>query len=103
MLGCHSAAEWNFWMSDDVASSCPRPTKLRARGETKSQQIKEKLRTIKPGDDIVTGVRAIDTAGHTPGHISIEVASGRDGMIVLGECADTPHDFLRAPSMMPGG
>src|SRR5262249_37707320 len=37
------------------------------------------------GADIVTGVRAIDTAGHTPGHISIEISAGSETVVVLGD------------------
>jgi glyoxylase-like metal-dependent hydrolase (beta-lactamase superfamily II) len=44
----------------------------------------DKLKTVKPGDDIIAGVRVVDTSGHTPGHISLEVAGG-DGLIVVGD------------------
>jgi len=41
---------------------------------------------LKPGDDIVTGLRVLDTAGHTPGHISLEMAGG-DGLIISADAA----------------
>ena len=39
--------------------------------------VKDRVTMLKPGDDIVTGISAIDTAGHTPGHISLR--GGRRG------------------------
>jgi glyoxylase-like metal-dependent hydrolase (beta-lactamase superfamily II) len=46
------------------------------------------VKIVKPGEDIVTGLRVLDTAGHTPGHISLEPAGG-DGLIVVGDAV--PH------------
>jgi glyoxylase-like metal-dependent hydrolase (beta-lactamase superfamily II) len=38
-------------------------------------RIKEKVTMVKPEQEIMPGVRVVGTPGHTPGHISIEVAS----------------------------
>jgi glyoxylase-like metal-dependent hydrolase (beta-lactamase superfamily II) len=48
--------------------------------------IKDRVIMVKPGDDIVTGLRAIDTAGHAPGHISLEMTGG-DGLIISADAA----------------
>ena len=97
-----SAAEWNFWMSDDVASKLPEDRQNFAPGAKRNlSRIKEKLRTIRPGEDIVTGIRAIDTSGHTPGHLSIEVASGRDAIIVLADALTHPTISFAHPEWMP--
>ena len=37
------------------------------------------------GDEVVAGVRAIDTAGHTPGHVSFLAESGGDKIIIAGD------------------
>ena len=37
------------------------------------------------GDEVVAGVRAIDTSGHTPGHVSFLVESGGDKIIIAGD------------------
>ena len=86
-----SAAEWNFWMADDVASRLPEDRQNFAPGARRNLgAIKDKLRMIDPGGDIAPGMRAIDTSGHTPGHISIELASGNDALIVLGDALTHP-------------
>ena len=97
-----AAAEWNFWMADDAASKLPADRQNFAPGARRNlNKIKEKLRTIEPGEDIVTGVRAIDTSGHTRGHISIEIASGRDAVIVLADALTHPTISFAHPEWMP--
>src|SRR5262245_40004331 len=77
--------EWNFWMAEDVANRLPENFRRFALGAKRDfSRIKDRLQTLKPGDEIVSGVRVLDTAGHTPGHISLEIA-GSDGLIVVGD------------------
>ncbi len=38
--------------------------------------FKDRVNLVKPGEDIVAGMRVLDTDGHTPGHISLELAGG---------------------------
>jgi hypothetical protein len=47
--------------------------------------IRDRLHLIAPGADIASGIRAIDTAGHTAGHISVEIASGNEIALVLAD------------------
>jgi glyoxylase-like metal-dependent hydrolase (beta-lactamase superfamily II) len=97
-----SAAEWNFWMAEDVASRLPVERQNFAPGAKRNlNAIKDKVWMIKPGDDIVTGVRAIDTSGHTPGHLSIEIASGRDAVIVLADALTHAIISFAHPEWMP--
>lgn len=80
-----SAAEWNFWMADDVLSKIPENFRLFALGAKRDlSRIKDKLMTLKPDDEIVSGLRLMATFGHTPGHVSVEVA-GADGLVIAGD------------------
>jgi glyoxylase-like metal-dependent hydrolase (beta-lactamase superfamily II) len=77
--------EWDFWMAEDVVKKLPENFQRFALGAKRDlSRIKDKLKTVKPGDDIVNGVRILDTSGHTPGHISLEIAGG-EGLIVVGD------------------
>jgi glyoxylase-like metal-dependent hydrolase (beta-lactamase superfamily II) len=44
----------------------------------------------------VPGVGVIDTAGHTPGHVSFELAGG-DGLILTGDAITVPTVFFAHP------
>jgi glyoxylase-like metal-dependent hydrolase (beta-lactamase superfamily II) len=78
-------AEWNFWMDPDLAGKMPAAmTDIVKGAQRELTAIKDKAAMIKPGADVVTGIRAIDTSGHTPGHLSFEVAGG-EGLIITGD------------------
>jgi glyoxylase-like metal-dependent hydrolase (beta-lactamase superfamily II) len=80
-----SEGEWNFWMDRDLIKKLPETLHAFVAGAQRNLgRIREKMQTVKPGDDIVAGMRVLDTAGHTPGHISLELAGG-DGLIVVAD------------------
>jgi len=79
------AAEWDFWTSDDALKKLPEERHSFVTGAKRCfARIKDKVIRVKGGDDIAPGLRVLDTSGHSPGHISIEVAGG-DGLIVGGD------------------
>jgi glyoxylase-like metal-dependent hydrolase (beta-lactamase superfamily II) len=54
-----------------------------------------RLRLIKAGAEVAPGVTTFDTAGHTPGHISVHISSGREEMLLTGDVVvDTEISFL---------
>jgi glyoxylase-like metal-dependent hydrolase (beta-lactamase superfamily II) len=97
-----SAAEWNLWMADDVLTKIPADRQNFAPGAKRNlTRIKDKIRTIKPGEDIAAGMRAIDTRGHTQGHVSIEIAGSREPLIVLGDALTHPVISFKYPGWTP--
>jgi len=81
------AAEWNFWMDPDYRNNMPSALHEFAEGAQRDLgAIKDRVVMLVPGGDIVTGLRALDTAGHTPGHLSLEIAGG-EGLIVTADAA----------------
>jgi glyoxylase-like metal-dependent hydrolase (beta-lactamase superfamily II) len=90
-------AEWNFWAAADLASKMPKPMEGMVKG-TQGQlaAIKEKINMFKPGSEILPGINVIDTAGHTPGHVSFELAGG-DGMIITGDAITNAAVFFAHP------
>jgi glyoxylase-like metal-dependent hydrolase (beta-lactamase superfamily II) len=43
--------------------------------------IKDRIRTVKPDGEVVPGITAIATPGHTPGHTSVQIASGSNQLL----------------------
>lgn len=79
------AAEWDFWMAPDIETKLPKdfvPFAKMAQRDLGS--VKPRVQMVKPGDDIVTGLRVISMAGHTPGHVALEVA-GKEGLLITGD------------------
>jgi glyoxylase-like metal-dependent hydrolase (beta-lactamase superfamily II) len=72
-------------MADDVEQKLPESFRRFALGAKRDlARIKARLKSPKAGDEVASGVRVLDTPGHTPGHISLEIAGG-DGLIVVGD------------------
>ena len=84
-------AEWNFWMAKDVLTRLPKERHGFAVGAQRNlKAAKEQLTTIKPGTELGPGIAILDTSGHTPGHISLEVGSAGDSVVVLGDALTHP-------------
>jgi glyoxylase-like metal-dependent hydrolase (beta-lactamase superfamily II) len=97
-----STAELNFWMAEDVASRLPEDRQnLAAPAKRSLRRIKEKLQTVEPGQEIASGIHTIDTSGHTQGHLSIEIASGSDAVLVVGDAITHPTISFGHPEWMP--
>jgi glyoxylase-like metal-dependent hydrolase (beta-lactamase superfamily II) len=91
------AAEWDYWMDPDYRTSMPAELHDFAAGAQRDfAAIRERVVMLQPGDDVVTGLRVLDTAGHTPGHLSLEVAGG-DGLIITGDVATNEIASFRFP------
>lgn len=90
-------AEWNFWVTPDLASKMPKDMEGMVK-TTQSQlaAIKEKVNLFKPGAEVLPGINVLDTAGHTPGHVSFELAGG-DGLIITGDAITNPQIFFAHP------
>lgn len=95
-------AEWNFWMSNDAINQVPKDRQAFVVGAQRNLKvIKDRIKTIKPGQDIVNGLHVLDTSGHTPGHISIQVGTGNDRVVILGDALTHPVISFQHPEWRP--
>jgi glyoxylase-like metal-dependent hydrolase (beta-lactamase superfamily II) len=93
-----SGAEWDFWMKPDLLSKMPEMLHRVVNGALRSlTRIRERVTLIKPGEEIASGIRAVDTAGHTPGHLSVELAGG-DGLLIAGDALTHPAISFQHPA-----
>jgi glyoxylase-like metal-dependent hydrolase (beta-lactamase superfamily II) len=82
-----SEAEWAFWTDPAIYSKLPEDRAAFAAGAQRIlKAIGEKTTRFKPGQEVAPGILAVDTAGHTPGHVAFEVAGGGKTMMILGDC-----------------
>src|SRR3984893_13628869 len=79
-----SEAEVAFWSDPGL------PGKVTAKQQplvtqTNLKLASPRLRLIKAGAEVAPGVTTFDTAGHTPGHMSVHISSGREEMLLTGD------------------
>ncbi len=96
------ASEWDYWISDDAEKGLPadRATFV-AAARRNIAGIESKAERIKVGEEIVPGVIVFDTPGHTQGHISLEIASGGETLVVLGDALRHPVISFAHPDWRP--
>jgi glyoxylase-like metal-dependent hydrolase (beta-lactamase superfamily II) len=89
--------EFNFWSAPDLASKMPEGMQGMVKGiQGQLTGLKEKLVMFKTGAEVLPGIGVIDTAGHTPGHVSFELAGG-DGLVLTGDAITVPTVFFAHP------
>jgi glyoxylase-like metal-dependent hydrolase (beta-lactamase superfamily II) len=85
-----SQAEWDFWTDPQVSlpnSLVDNKTKrslIQGAQQTLSL-IKDKTQFFEFEDEIIPGIIATDTSGHTPGHTSFLITSGQEKLIATGD------------------
>jgi glyoxylase-like metal-dependent hydrolase (beta-lactamase superfamily II) len=95
-----TARERDLWSDPDVRRTLPKilaNDRIVDGARNHVARIRERVKTVRDGDDIARGVRVIETPGHTPGHISIEV-SGGDGLFVAADALTHPVISFEYPS-----
>jgi glyoxylase-like metal-dependent hydrolase (beta-lactamase superfamily II) len=94
------AAEHKFWMDDGEMSRAPAG---RMEGLFKNNrrvfagEVMKRLRTYEEGKEVVPGITAVGTHGHSAGHNSHIVASGSGKVYVQADVTHVPFLFARNP------
>ena len=89
-----SETEVKFWSDPELAGKLP-PAQLPRVTQANLKLASPRLRLIKAGAEVVPGVTTFDTAGHTPGHISVHISSGSEEMLLAGDVVfDSEVSFL---------
>lgn len=81
-----SATEWNYWLADSTIDTIPGNRKTFVVGaQNRFPYIEDRVQLFAAGDEILPGVEAVDTQGHTPGHTSFALHQGTDSILVVGD------------------
>jgi glyoxylase-like metal-dependent hydrolase (beta-lactamase superfamily II) len=59
--------------------------------------LKNKVTQYEHGKEVVPGLTAIATFGHSPGHTSFVLASGSDKLFIQSDVTNVPYLFLENP------
>ena len=93
-----SRDEWDFWTSDAAATKAPPPMVNIARRNL--EPLRDRLDFIDDVSEIVPGIRAIATPGHTPGHIALSIASNGEQLLHVSDAVLYPL-HLEQPEWAP--
>ncbi len=77
-------AEVAFWSAPEWANKVS-PALKPLVTQANLKLASPRLRLIRAAAEVVPGVTTFDTAGHTPGHISVHISSGSEEMLLTGD------------------
>jgi glyoxylase-like metal-dependent hydrolase (beta-lactamase superfamily II) len=81
-----SQAEWDYWFDPETVNKVPEERQSFAVGAKRMMEaIEEKVSLFTPGSEVLPGIEAFDTSGHTPGHTSFVIHQGSDSLMVVGD------------------
>ncbi|HEU0063282.1 MAG TPA: MBL fold metallo-hydrolase [Hyphomicrobiaceae bacterium] len=96
-----SAREFEFWTGGEAGLIRGPVEGIAAGAKRVFKAIEERTQRIKPGAELAPGVLALDTAGHTPGHISLLLSSGSTTLLVTADAVQNNHIALAHPDWWP--
>jgi glyoxylase-like metal-dependent hydrolase (beta-lactamase superfamily II) len=94
------SVDWAFWMSNENqarAQDNPMMKGYFANVRATFAGIESRVVKYNWGQEVAPGITAIDTSGHTPGHTSFAVSSGKGKLLVQSDVTNIPEFFLRNP------
>lgn len=79
-------AEWDFWHASDVLDKVGEARQAFAVGARNRMAVMEdRVQLFEAGTEVLPGIEAVATFGHTPGHMSFAVHGGGDYLMVIGD------------------
>src|ERR1700676_4185161 len=79
-----SETEVKFWSDPELVGKLS-PVQKPLVTQANLKLASPRMRLIKAGAEVAPGVTTFDTAGHTPGHISVHISSGSEEMLLSGD------------------
>ena len=97
------AAEFDYWMNPDTVTTIGEARTTFAVGaQRRLGVIADTVRKVADGEEVLPGIAARLTAGHTPGHIAWDIAAGSDRVMVLGDAIGNHHVAFERPDWASG-
>lgn len=95
--------EWAYWKDPDTVNTIGEARTTFAVGAARRlARIETNLRLVVDEEEILPGIVARATYGHTPGHMAFEVGQGAERVMILGDCIGNHHMALRHPELPSG-
>ncbi len=91
------SAEHKWWTDQSVFTKLPEARHGLAKRIQATLSVWKNVKQIEVDKEVAPGITSVASYGHTPGHTSYLVASGKKQLLVLGDVANIPALFVRNP------
>ncbi|MGX9350815.1 MBL fold metallo-hydrolase [Shimia sp. W99] len=95
--------EWEYWINPETAETIDASRTTMAVGARRRlEMMEESFVLFEDGEEILPGVAARLTPGHTPGHMAFEIRSGSESVLVVGDAIGNHHVAFARPQWSSG-
>jgi glyoxylase-like metal-dependent hydrolase (beta-lactamase superfamily II) len=103
---CIGQDEWDFWFSDERTAALHVPPPMVQIARASLEPLRDRVTLIDSGAEILPGIAAIPTPGHTPGHMALSILSDGQQLIHFSDAVIHPlhleyPDVLLVFDMLP--
>ena len=96
-------SEWDYWIDPETVNTIGEARTTFAVGARRRLAlIEDNITFFKDGEEILPGIAARATFGHTPGHMAFHIAHGSNNLMVLGDCVGNHHVAFERPEWRAG-
>lgn len=98
-----NTVEWDYWRRDDTLEKTPEARKSFVIGaRNRFDYLEDGINLFSYGDEILPGIEAVDTSGHTPGHTSFAIHDANQSVMVVGDAVTNVAISFRHPEWPSG-
>ncbi|MEX0365984.1 MAG: MBL fold metallo-hydrolase [Ruegeria sp.] len=95
--------EWDYWLNpatvDDIGNA---RANMAVGAKRRLEALQDAITLFDDGQEILSGIAAHATHGHTPGHMSFEIRSGTHSLMVVGDAIGNHHVAFARPDWPSG-
>lgn len=96
-------AEWDYWWNPATVDEIGEARAAFAVGaKRRMEAIEDAVEFFDHGQEVLPGIAAIASYGHTPGHMAFEVQNGSESAFVVGDAIGNHHVAFAKPQWESG-
>lgn len=95
--------EWDYWTDPNTVDTIGDLRASFAVGAARRlEAVADRMTFFKDGEEVLPGIMAHASFGHTPGHMSFEIRSGNEALLVGGDAIGNHHIAFARPEWASG-
>ena len=96
--------EWEYWFDTETVNKVREDRVAMAVGaKRRLEALEGNVNLFDSKDEIVDGIKALLTPGHSPGHMSFEIGRSSQKALVVGDALNNHHVAFRKPEWISAG
>jgi glyoxylase-like metal-dependent hydrolase (beta-lactamase superfamily II) len=96
-------SEWDYWWNPETVNTIGDARATFAVGaKRRLEALEDQINFFGDGDDVLPGIAAVASFGHTPGHMGFEVRNGSDSAMIVGDAIGNHHVAFHHPEWESG-